>query len=65
MTPAFARVEALLTDRDDIKRAANELIALSNKLSLIAFNKQNSDEAALLLARQRIRETSQKLRKGQ
>lgn len=65
MTPAFARIEALLLDRSDIKRAASELSSLTAKLSEIAHDKHNTDEAALLLARQRIKETSQKLRKGQ
>ena len=65
MAPAFARIEALLTDRADIKRVAQEIGILSTKLNLVAYEKGNSDEAALLLARQRIKETSQKLRKGQ
>lgn len=65
MTPAFSRIEALLTDRADIKRIAQEIGALSAKLAQVASDKGNSDEAALLLARQRIKETSQKLRKGQ
>lgn len=65
MAPSFARIEALLTDRADIKRVAQEIGILSTKLNLVAYDKENNDEAALLLARQRIKETSQKLRKGQ
>lgn len=65
MSPSFARIEALLLDRSDLKRAAGELTALATKLNLIAYDKQTADEPALLLARQRIKETSQKLRKGQ
>lgn len=62
---SFARIEAKLTERPDIKRVAQEIGALSAKLTLVANDKGNSDEAAILLALARIKETSQKLRKGQ
>lgn len=63
--PSFSRIEAKLTERADIKKVAQEIGALSAKLTLVANDKGNSDEAAMLLALARIKETSQKLRKGQ
>lgn len=59
----FSRIEIRLADDADIGGAVHKLTALTVELDNI--RREHSGEAALLLARQRIKETSQKLRKGQ
>lgn len=61
--PEFARIEIRLSDDNDIMGAVYKLTQLTADLDTI--RREQTGEAALLLARQRIKETSQKLRKGQ
>lgn len=63
--PKFQRIEARLESRADLKRVSESLDALGIELFKIERDPTINDEAALLLARERIKTTSQKLRKGQ
>jgi hypothetical protein len=64
MTAGFHRIEARIADRDELKDVAGELTGLGTELTQIATDTKNTDEAALLLARERIKTTSQRMRKG-
>lgn len=59
----FVRIEARITDRDELKRVAQQAGILATQLQAIAYG-PHDDEAAMLLARDRIKTTSQKMRKG-
>jgi hypothetical protein len=60
----FVRIEARIADRDELKKVAMELTGLATRMSLIAHDTTTNDEAAILLARDRIKTASQKMRKG-
>lgn len=62
----FHRIETRITDRAQLKLVATELTGLATELGLLAHDtrKHPDDEAALLLARERIKTASQKMRKG-
>jgi len=61
---AFVRIEARISDRAELKRVAQEAGILATRLQAIAHDPRHDDEAALLLARDRIKQASQKMRKG-
>lgn len=60
----FHRIEARITDRDELKEVAQQVGILATQLQAIAHDKSTQDEAAMLLARERIKTISQRMRKG-
>jgi len=60
----FVRIEARISDRDELKQVAMELTGLATRIALIAYKKDMDDEAAIMLARDRIKTASQRMRKG-
>lgn len=60
----FLRIEMRISDRDELGQVSVALGLLGASLAGIANNPQNSDEAAMLLARERIKQASQQMRKG-
>lgn len=59
--PNFSRIEITLRDKADIERARKEILDLASHLRVIAKS-DHEDVAALILARHRIKEASQRLR---
>lgn len=60
----FYRVEARIADRAELQQVAQQLGILATQLQAISHNPQHDDEAAMLLARERIKQASQRMRKG-
>ncbi len=60
--PTFSRIEIMLENRADLETARREILDLAADLRQIGKD-NTSDEAALILARHRIKRTSQKLRR--
>lgn len=62
--PMFSRIEITLRDRVDLEKARKEILDLAAHLRVIERSDYNDDDA-LILARHKIKETSQKLRNAQ
>lgn len=60
--PAFSRIEIKLASRADLDRARREILDLAADLRTIINKPGQEDEDTLILARHRIKTTSQKLR---
>lgn len=61
--PTFSRIEIRLNDKADLETARRELLDLAADLRII-IKAGHEDEVALVLARHKIKTTSQKLRMG-
>lgn len=59
--PNFSRIEITLRDKADLERARKDLLELAADLRTITKS-DHDDATALILARHRIKETSQRLR---
>lgn len=62
--PTFSRIEIKLNDKTDLDRARRELLELAADLRVI-INSKHADDEALVLARHKIKNTSQRLRIGE
>lgn len=60
--PTFSRIEIKLNDRADLERARREILDLAADLRVIINKPGQEDADALILARHRIKTTSQRLR---
>ena len=59
--PTFSRIEIKLGDKADLERARREILDLAADLRVI-IRADHADVDALVLARHRIKTTSQRLR---
>ena len=59
--PMFSRIEITLRDRTDLERARKEILDLAATLRVIGKSEYNDDDA-IIIARHKIKETSQRLR---
>ena len=59
--PTFSRIEITLRDKSDLERARKEILDLASHLRVISKS-DHDDATALILARHKIKESSQRLR---
>lgn len=59
--PTFSRIEITLRDRADLENARKEILDLAAALRVIGKS-DYADDDAIILARHKIKETSQRLR---
>lgn len=59
--PTFSRIEITLRDKADLERARKEILDLAATLRAITKS-DHDDTTSLILARHKIKETSQRLR---